>query len=255
MAAAGALVGAWFLVGTEPGGRWDFPRLAAAMAAAIALTVTANAWNDAADAEIDRVAHPGRPIPSGRITERRARRIAHVAAALGVGLASLVALPLGAITVLVVLLMLAYSPWLKRAGVIGNITAALLASLPFLYGAWSCGVPDLRLVVWAFPLHFAREVAKDIDDAAGDRERRRTVPLRWGPRAARLIVVGALLCFLAPIPFLAWWEGLVWALLARRWSAAHPGRRGRSRELCCSPWSVSCSRPLFPDCDRSSSRV
>ena len=214
MAATGVIVGAWFMVGSGPlGGSWDVPRLAAAIACAIALTVTANAWNDAADAEIDRVAHPGRPIPAGLVPAGTARRVALAAAALGVGLASLVSLLLGAVTVLVVLLLLAYSPWLKRAGLVGNITAAWLASLPFLYGAWSSGAPDLSLVIWAFPLHFAREIAKDIDDAAGDQGRRRTVPLRWGPRAARSMVVGALLCFIAPIPFLAYWEGLFWALL------------------------------------------
>src|SRR6516162_4426254 len=48
--------------------------MVAAICSAIALTVTANATNDVADADLDRVAHPARPIPSGRISKDAARR-------------------------------------------------------------------------------------------------------------------------------------------------------------------------------------
>lgn len=212
MAAAGVFVGAYALTGSELGGWLDLPRLAAAIACALALTVTANAWNDAADGEIDRIAHPERPVASGQISALTARRIALGCGVLGIVCASLIALSLGAITVVVVLLMLAYSPWLKRAGPVGNVTAALLASLPFLYGAWSSGVPEngVAFAIWAFFLHLAREIAKDIDDAAADAGHRRTMPLRWDPRTVKAIVVGALLIFIAPA--LAF-EGLFWTML------------------------------------------
>ena len=134
---------------------------------------------------------------------------------LGVGLAGAASLALGALTVAVVLLMLAYSPWLKRIALVGNVAAALLASLPFLYGAWIAGEPDLGLflISWAFPLHFAREIAKDIDDAPADAGHRSTVPVRWGLTVARALVMVALLWFLVELPLLDWWPGLFWAML------------------------------------------
>jgi geranylgeranylglycerol-phosphate geranylgeranyltransferase len=186
MAAFGVVVGASYrLLGIEP-----LP-LAAATCSALALTVTANAWNDVADGELDRVAHADRPIPSGRVSPESARRLALWAAALGIGFALIAAPALGAITIAVVALMFAYSPWLKRRGVVGNATVALLASLPFLYGAWSVGEPlaGLVLVALAIPLHFARELAKDIDDAAADAGVRRTLPIVLGVRTVRRIVV------------------------------------------------------------------
>ena len=46
-----------------------------------------NAWNQAFDADIDRVNKPARPIPSGRATVRGALTLGHVCAALGLLLA------------------------------------------------------------------------------------------------------------------------------------------------------------------------
>ena len=200
LAAAGVIVGAWLALWT--GGHLSLTHLLAAAGAAVALTITANAWNDAADEAIDRVAHPERPIPSGLITVRAARNLALAAAIAGVALATAAAPGLGAVSVAVAALMIMYSPWLKRTGLAGNLTVALLASLPFLYGAWAAGEPldGLALVAWAFPLHLARELAKDIDDADGDAGHRATVPLTWGVPAARILAVGAIICFLVPLP-------------------------------------------------------
>ena len=213
IAVGAVIVGAWFALWT--GGRAALTPLLAAAAAAVALTVTANAWNDAADEEIDRVAHPERPIPSGRITAQAARNLALASAIAGVAFAAVVSPGLGALTVAVAGLMIAYSPWLKRAGLAGNVTVAFLASLPFLYGAWASGQPrdGLALVAWAFPLHFAREIAKDIDDAEGDAPHRTTVPLEWGLPVARLLVIGALLCFVAPLAVFTSSRGLVLAMI------------------------------------------
>jgi geranylgeranylglycerol-phosphate geranylgeranyltransferase len=73
-AAAGVLVGAWWA------GWGSASAIALAALAAIALTATANAWNDLADIEIDRVAHPERPLPSGALTPAAAEQIAMAAA-------------------------------------------------------------------------------------------------------------------------------------------------------------------------------
>jgi 1,4-dihydroxy-2-naphthoate octaprenyltransferase len=52
------------------------------------------------------------------------------------------------------------------------------------------------------PLHFAREIAKDLDDAEGDARHRLTLPLRVGAGTARLVVVTSLALFVAALtPF------------------------------------------------------
>lgn len=198
IAAAGVLVGAWWAGGDPFSAR---PLLAALCA--IALACVANAENDRHDLAIDRVAHPERPLPSGAIGAVAARRVV-VAAALAALLLALAAG--GAIvlaTPLVLVLMLVYTPWLKPLGLPGNLTVALLASLPFLFGGWSVGHgrPTLALVALAVPLHLAREMAKDLEDAAADAGTRRTLPVAAGPAAARgalAVSVAAFLAVLAP---------------------------------------------------------
>ncbi|HKG94802.1 MAG TPA: UbiA family prenyltransferase [Gemmatimonadaceae bacterium] len=190
ISAAGVVLGAWW-AGARPSDR----RTLLAAAAAAALTGVANAFNDYRDREIDRTAHPGRPLPRGRISPRGALAATAACAALGIGLAAAAVPALGVLSAAVVAAMLAYSVWLKPLGLPGNVLAAVLASLPFLYGAWSAGRPAAAapLLLLAVPLHFAREVAKDIDDAAADAAGgRRTLPLSHGERAAGAAVVIAL---------------------------------------------------------------
>ena len=74
LAATGVFVGAWWANGTV-GARLGF-----AVLAAVALTAAANTWNDLADTEIDRIAHPDRPLPSGELNAKTAVAIAWIAA-------------------------------------------------------------------------------------------------------------------------------------------------------------------------------
>ncbi len=58
------------------------------------------------------------------------------------------------------------------------------------------------LVLLGAPLHLARELAKDLDDVAGDAGHRATLPLARGVGAARRATLAALLAFtllLSPI--------------------------------------------------------
>jgi geranylgeranylglycerol-phosphate geranylgeranyltransferase len=195
IAAAGVLVGAWWARGSDA----DWIRVALALVSAIFLAFASYAWNDAADAEIDRVVHPERPIPRGELTPRDAARFAAFAALIGIASSALARPVLGLLAAASALLMRAYSASLKRHGAPGNLVVALLASLPFLWGAWAAGAPreGLWLVLVAAPLHLAREIAKDLDDAGGDVGRRRTIPLAFGAPAARAALLAALLLFVA----------------------------------------------------------
>jgi geranylgeranylglycerol-phosphate geranylgeranyltransferase len=173
--------------------------------AAFALTAVANATNDMADVGIDRIAHPERPLPSGAITVAGAKRFAIACSVIALALTSLVAWWLGALTIVVVAIMWVYSARLKRHGVPGNLAVALLASLPFLYGAAAVDevAKGALLVAVAAPLHFAREVAKDLEDASADAGSRRTVPVRSGAGTARATVAGGVATYSVAVALLA----------------------------------------------------
>jgi geranylgeranylglycerol-phosphate geranylgeranyltransferase len=250
LAAAGVLVGAWWARAPLDG------NVGWAALAAVAITVAANAWNDIADVDIDRVVHPDRPLPRGTLTIRQARAVAWAAAGAAIPL-SVIAHPwLGAVTALVLVLAYAYSDHFKRAGLAGNVVVAVLASLPFLYGAWAVGQParGALLVAIAAPLHFAREVAKDLDDAEGDAPHRRTIPLAGGVPIARAVVALGSAAFLAMLAWpaasspafaLALVPAAAFALIAT--GSALRGRRGSPRlfkaAMVCAMLAVIAARP------------
>jgi geranylgeranylglycerol-phosphate geranylgeranyltransferase len=229
LSAIGVWVGAWWV------GSWRSWDVFLAALTAATLTAVANTWNDIADADIDRLAHPERPLPSGALSAATAQRTARIAMVASVLSSAAVSVALALLTLLVLLLMYLYSPWIKRLGLPGNVLVAVLASLPFLYGAWAAG--DARagvyLVAIAAPLHLAREIAKDIDDEPADRGRRRTLPVAHGISVARIMVAGSLVLFavaLVPIAVahvrfaLAMMPALIVAALAAL--ASLRGRRG-----------------------------
>lgn len=190
-------------------------RAALVAVAAIALTALANTVNDLADLDIDRVAHPGRPLPSGAVERNAAMRFAVACTILALLLVALVDGWLFLLTLPVVVLMWMYSTHFKRHGLPGNIVVAVLGSLPFLYGAWAVGEPraGALLVMMAAPLHFAREVAKDVDDAAGDAPSRRTLPVTRGIRTARMAVAAGVVAYAAVVILIAPAHPLFAALL------------------------------------------
>ena len=104
----------------------------------------------------------------------------------------------------VIAAMTLYNRGVKAHGVPGNVIVAVVASLPFVFGAWSAGSAraGLPLFLVGVPLHFAREIAKDLDDAHGDASYRRTLPLRAGAGTARLVVVSSVALFVVALaPF------------------------------------------------------
>jgi 4-hydroxybenzoate polyprenyltransferase len=194
IAAAGVVVGAWW-VGWANG-----PAVARAAFAAMALAVATYSINDVMDFEIDFLTKPERPVAGGRISRRRGLEIAVVFALTGIVLAASVDATLGLLTIGVVAVAGVYS-LLKRFGLPGNLVVAVLASMPFLYGAWAAGNArgGFTLVAIAAPLHLAREISKDIDDRLGDAGLRRTVPIRWGLPVASVLILVALLAFAVQI--------------------------------------------------------
>jgi geranylgeranylglycerol-phosphate geranylgeranyltransferase len=187
-AAAAVVIGAWW---AGWGSAYD---IAMTALAAIGLTAAANAWNDLADVDIDRIAHPERPLVTRTISTREAEEIAMAGGTIAVICASNVSIALGICTVCVLLVMRLYSPWIKRTGLAGNLVVSVLASLPFVYGSYAAGAwqRGLPLMLIAMPLHLARELAKDLDDREADRGARRTLPVVAGLPVARIAMLIAL---------------------------------------------------------------
>ena len=181
----------------------------AAPVSAMLVAAFGNVLNDLRDAAVDRVAHPGRPIPSGRVKPR----LANLLAGWLLGMAMAAAWVAGGVATLLVAgatcgLLVAYEARLKARGLAGNVVVALATALTFPFGwlavtgSWPnvpreplAAVYDLEaavvaIAVMAFGANLARELAKDAEDVLGDAGHRRTLPMHH-PRVAGAIAAAA----------------------------------------------------------------
>ena len=180
------------------------------LAAASTALVTAggNVLNDLGDRETDRVNHPDRPLVTGAVSVRGARRLATgllVSSAVVVAPVVLM-VPLLAIVLAAALgALLAYELRFKSRGLSGNALVAALTGLVFLYGGAAGGNPVvvLPLAAMAFFATLSREVIKDMEDVSGDIDRT-TFPRTHGIPAASGLARGsvAVAILLSPIPLL-----------------------------------------------------
>lgn len=209
LSAAGVAIG-----GVLAQGSVTFPSMVWwAMASAIGLGAAGNVANDLADRDADRINRPDRPLVSGVVSVHAALLIGGIAGGLGLLAAFLVDRQLFCIGLAALIVMLLYSPLLKRHGVLGNFAVAVVASLPMIYGATAVGWWRGGLVasVLAAILHFAREIVKDLEDVAGDQALgRRTIPLAYGRERAFVLAAGALIAFVPAslAPWFSRWYGL-----------------------------------------------
>ena len=180
-----------------------------------------NAMNDIKDAAIDKLAHPARPLPSGRITEDEARRFVVVlwlisVASMLYGASTLHAQnadwwPLVTIYIVAVVLMLTYDlgPETKSKGLVGNISISLMVAAVIGYGAATISSINV-LVFWVAMVvvftNLAREVIKDCHDMLADEGERETLPMKIGVENARMaayvMIMAGLVCLYIP-----YWQG------------------------------------------------
>ena len=154
-----------------------------------------NVLNDVLDRRSDRTNHPERPLVTGDVSVGSAKVLAVVLFVLGVVVAVPVVIvrPLvGAILAVAIVALLAYEFRFKSRGLAGNAVVALLTGLVFLYGGAAAGAAVLLVpfAAMAFLATLSREVIKDMEDAAGDVDRR-TLPLTRGLGAATAVARAA----------------------------------------------------------------
>jgi geranylgeranylglycerol-phosphate geranylgeranyltransferase len=176
------------------------------MVCAALITAGGNSLNDFFDAESDRLNHPRRAIPSGRISRKAALYIAFVEIAIGTASGLWINIWCGLIATLAIALLAVYEvAGAKNAGLPGNITISLLTGLLFLLGGALASDPirPAGLAVPAFVASLGREIIKDMEDMHGDTSRR-TWPKRVGWYRARIgaaLLLGSAVA-LSPIPYL-----------------------------------------------------
>lgn len=148
-----------------------------------------NSINDYVDREIDKVSHPERPIPSGRLEPRSALIVGSVSLALS----CILSLFLGSIqstliVIIAVILMLGYELTLKQRGFVGNLTIGVLTGMVFLLGGSITGniESSYEVACMAALVTVGREITKDIEDMEGD-EGRHTLPMLIGKRNAGIV--------------------------------------------------------------------
>lgn len=203
MTSVGVLVGAYVQAGAA------LPPREAALAAVagFAFAGAGNALNDWLDRDLDKAAHPERPLPSGRALPGDALALQALLFAMAAGAAALISPAAFVFVVAALGLMVAYEARLKAIGLPGNVAIGLLTGAPFVFGALAAGGVGSAALVLALLAALAtlgREIIKDVEDMASD-VGRRTLPMRIGaPRAARVAMAAlALGIALSPLPALA----------------------------------------------------
>jgi geranylgeranylglycerol-phosphate geranylgeranyltransferase len=167
--------------------------------------VGGNSLNDYLDREVDKAAHPERPIPSGRMTPAQVRNVS--VAAFAISFASALFMNLASLIVVAaaICLMISYELWTKKLGLAGNVTIGLLTGMLFLLGGAMVGSMQAVWIVAIFSAlgTIGREIIKDIEDMEADFDRR-TLPKRIGTRKAGWAAVITLLVAIAltPLPYL-----------------------------------------------------
>ena len=211
--ALGMLTGSVIALGAAPAvplTTWVAVRIVLGTLMAAVLNAASNTLNQVTDLEADRVNKPGRPIPSGRVTEGEAIRLAgwlYVAAfLLAAAVGPQCTLLAGTAAVLTVL----YSapPFrLKAIPYLANVVIAIPRGLLLKVAGWTCVRDFGRLEPWYIGAIFAlfllgATTTKDFADVRGDTAAGfRTLPVVHGPKRAAWMIAPFLVLPFLMIPY------------------------------------------------------
>jgi len=176
------------------------------------LTGASMAINDYYDREIDAVNEPNRPIPSGAVSPKEALFFALVLSVIGFVAALTTNISCLIVAVIAWIVSITYITKGKQTGLPGNFLVSACLVIPFIYGGFVVGQPELPIIIFAaivFLSATGREVTKGIVDVEGDKSQNiRTIAVLYGERTAA--VLSSILYIsgvsLSPLP---WLWGLV----------------------------------------------
>lgn len=141
--------------------------------------------SDYFDRELDAIAKPHRPIPSGRLPARVALACGVLAMLCVAALAVLTGWRTSLIAVLAVVAVLAYGLRLKALGIAGNLVRGALGALALLYGAATVPPVDWTVLLPFFAAFWLHDTCSNLvgtlRDVDGDRAGGyRTLPVTHG---------------------------------------------------------------------------
>jgi 4-hydroxybenzoate polyprenyltransferase len=186
--------------------------------------------NDYFDRKTDLINRPGRVIV-GRLIKRRYAMAFHIIFTfLGILAGAYLAYTIHRLSLSIVFIFAStvlwfYSTTYKRQVLIGNLVISVLVGLapllvllfefPLLVKRYelhilASGITFNYLIFWvgsysvfAFIVNLIREIIKDIEDFEGDYIfGRQTIPIAWGVKTAKLIVIALIIIMIAPIVYL-----------------------------------------------------
>jgi 4-hydroxybenzoate polyprenyltransferase and related prenyltransferases len=188
MGILGVAIGAFIAVGMDLLDYWV--NLVISCFVVLSFMAGGNSLNDYIDRELDKTAHPDRPLPMGEISPKAALNLGIV----GLVLASLLSLFMMSflvtgIVIIATLLMVSYELFLKQRGFAGNIVIAVLTGMLFLFGGSIVDNIEGNIVIAAMAIlvSIGREIAKDIEDIESDKESRKTLPMMIGIKNATIV--------------------------------------------------------------------
>jgi geranylgeranylglycerol-phosphate geranylgeranyltransferase len=170
--------------------------------------IAGNALNDYFDYENDKINHPDRPIPSGKLKPEDVLGFSIFFFILSYLLSLLLSSIVGYEALLIVTFafvsQIAYEKKYKHEKIIGNLIIGTQTALAFVFGGIIVGKTVITSII-AIAVFFSivgREMVKDIEDIRGDKDRV-TLPMKIGVKKAG--VVAAIFILLAvlisPLPY------------------------------------------------------
>lgn len=132
----------------------------------------ANVVNDHADAAVDAIAKPHRPIPAGECSANSATLLAAALAIVAISIAFTMGSRIGTVAIAMLVLSGAYSWWLKSTLLLGNGVIAFLVGSTVICGALAWGqvtTPVMTASVLIGLYVLGQEVLFNLEDEAGDR--------------------------------------------------------------------------------------
>ena len=193
------------------------PIIAAALAGGV-IGAGGMVINDLYDIEIDRINKPERPLPAGLISRKSALLTYVLLSVTGIFFNFFTSTAALIIALAAVPMIFAYSAYLKRTPLLGNLLVAFLTGLAFLYGGAAVGRIEATVMpaVFAFLINAGREVIKDMEDREGDAQLgARTLPIVYGMRTASIVatILLAAVIVATSIPYVTGMYGIRYYLL------------------------------------------
>ena len=182
----GVAVTAFIAVGTSMVDYWQY--ILFGCVTVILFIAGGNGLNDYIDRDIDKVSHPERPLPSGRMEPKSALYVSISCLVLSFVSSFVQNYQCIIIVGIAIVMMILYETMLKQRGFIGNLTIAILTGMVFLLGGSIVFHMEncIEVAAMAALVSVGREITKDIEDMEGD-EGRHTLPMAIGKKKAGII--------------------------------------------------------------------